>query len=97
MSGKEPRVDLTRDEDFYMQDVIFRVENQLFKVPIRYLIETSDVFRTMFELPQGEEASGGEGSSDEKPVHLEGVKSEDFKQLLKVLFARYVRILGSLL
>ena len=41
----------------------------------------------MFDL--GDD-SGGEGTTDERPIVLEGHQSEDFECLLKVLLPKYV-------
>lgn len=87
-SSNEQQLEMIKDEDYYFQDAIFRVENRLFKVPVRFLTGVSGVFRAMFELPQGDLGGRPEGTTDDNPIHLEGVKSDDFKQLLKVLFAR---------
>ncbi|PPQ85829.1 hypothetical protein CVT25_003460 [Psilocybe cyanescens] len=81
--------DIVRDEDFYLQHSIFLVENRLFKLPAVHLIEASDVFHAMFQLPQGPDLDTSiDGMTDEKPIVLEGVKSEDFKQLLRVIYSR---------
>ena len=46
----------------------------------------SDVFTTMFTLPQGNKPNA-EGTSPNNPIKLpEEIKSEDFKALLKVLY-----------
>lgn len=37
----------------------------------------------MFSLPVTEDA---EGSSDNKPIRLDGIKKEEFKRFLEVLF-----------
>jgi hypothetical protein len=39
----------------------------------------------MFTLPAGDGVQA-EGQNDEQPVVLEGVRSDDFQQLLKVLY-----------
>ncbi|OBZ75084.1 hypothetical protein A0H81_05026 [Grifola frondosa] len=72
-----------RDDTFYSNDVIFLVENVLFKVP-RNVFEESEIFRTMFSLPVPD---GGvaDGSSDEHPLHLEGIACDDFRPFLRVL------------
>jgi len=43
----------------------------------------------MFALPPPDE--GIEGQSDDRPIHLEGVKKDHFKLLLKLLYPRYHR------
>ncbi len=49
------------------------------------LEEESEVFSKMFTLPPppGEEV---EGQSDDKPIRLEGVKKEEFRSLLRLLY-----------
>jgi len=49
----------------------------------------------MFALPPTDE--GIEGQSDDRPIHLEGVKKDDFKQLLKLLYPRYHRHLFEII
>ncbi|KDQ50882.1 hypothetical protein JAAARDRAFT_141290 [Jaapia argillacea MUCL 33604] len=72
---------------YYFQDVIFLVEDQLFKVPRLYFENHSDVFRDMFRLPV-ERGVDVEGSSDENPLRLEGIKKVDFLRLLRVMYPR---------
>ncbi|KAJ7625578.1 hypothetical protein FB45DRAFT_921805 [Roridomyces roridus] len=72
-----------RHTKYYMENVIFLVENQLFKVP-RYRFENnSEIFKTAFELPVTDSA---EGQSDEDPIKLEGISSVDFERVLGVLY-----------
>jgi len=60
------------------------VEDTLFKLP-RYLFEeSSDVFRDMFQLP-APEGIPPDGSSDEQPLVLEGIRKADFRLLLEAL------------
>ncbi|CAK5282347.1 unnamed protein product [Mycena citricolor] len=67
---------------YYLEPIVFLVENTLFKVP-RYQFENkSGVFGTAFSIPSPD----GEGSSDENPVKLEGIASKDFDALLTVLY-----------
>jgi hypothetical protein len=62
-----------------------QVEGTLFKVPRQPFVRTSEVFHDMFALPIPE-ASSPEGSTDENPLFLEGVRKVDFHRLLKVIF-----------
>ncbi|KIM36762.1 hypothetical protein M413DRAFT_77829 [Hebeloma cylindrosporum] len=78
---------IIRDEDYYLQNAIFQVEDRLFKVPIRNFIQESEVFAAMFQLPQNPN-SIVEGETDGKPIRLDGIRKEDFKQLLRVMYAR---------
>jgi hypothetical protein len=60
------------------------VEDTLFKLP-RYLFEeTSEVFHDMFLLPTPEDIPC-DGSSDEQPLVLEGVREADFRMLVKAM------------
>lgn len=62
-----------------------QVENTLFRVPRYYFEQESDVFRDMFQFPVAEGAVP-DGCSDEQPLRLDGIKKEDFRQLLRVMF-----------
>ncbi|KAH7925641.1 hypothetical protein BV22DRAFT_1128872 [Leucogyrophana mollusca] len=77
-----------RDDTFYYTTVVFLVEGTLFRVPRHPFIDGSDVFRQMFQLPvpDGVEA---DGCSDGRPLRLEFIQQNDFKQLLKVLFPHH--------
>ncbi|KDQ51208.1 hypothetical protein JAAARDRAFT_199247 [Jaapia argillacea MUCL 33604] len=71
---------------YYFEDVIFLVEDQLFKVPRLYFENHSDIFRDMFQLPtQGADV---DGSSDENPLRLEGIKKKDFVRLLRIMYPK---------
>jgi hypothetical protein len=61
-----------------------QVEGCLFKVPRQPFENNSQIFRDMFGMPEIVD-SPREGSSDEHPLRLEGVKSWDFEQLLRVM------------
>jgi len=74
-----------QDHEFYFQDIIILVENRLFKVPARNFIAESEVFETMFKLPQNPNVTA-DGLSNDQPLRLEGVKSDDFRQLLRVMY-----------
>lgn len=58
------------------------MESSLFKVDRRYF-EQSEIFKTIFSLPTGDE--GAEGSSDYDPFIFEGIKTDDFRSFLSVL------------
>lgn len=42
----------------------------------------------MFKLPQNPDVVA-DGLSNDQPLRLDGVKSEDFRQLLRVMYPRY--------
>lgn len=70
--------------DFYFSLVTFRVEDRLFRVPRHAFEEESEVFRSMFSLPQGSLLV--DGMSNENPIHLPGVTVKDFACLINVLY-----------
>ncbi|KAH7909358.1 hypothetical protein BJ138DRAFT_1155473 [Hygrophoropsis aurantiaca] len=83
--GRTTEVPFVRKDDrFYFTNVVFLVESTLFRVPKHVFVNESDVFRQMFELPvpDGVEV---DGCSDERPLRLDLIKQDDFKQLLKAL------------
>ncbi|KAI0665405.1 hypothetical protein C8Q78DRAFT_986628 [Trametes maxima] len=84
--ASSPPSQLLRDETFYCQDIVFRVENVLFRVPRRPFEEDSESFRAMFSLPPPDRPSAVEGSSDACPIPLKGVTADEFRSLLRVLF-----------
>ncbi|KAJ3508820.1 hypothetical protein NLJ89_g5545 [Agrocybe chaxingu] len=86
-SGGDSRPQPVRDEDFYFQNAVILVEDVLFKIPKSYLVSESAVFETMFSLPQNQDEPV-EGETDHHPIQLEGVKHDDFKQLLSVICVR---------
>jgi len=75
------------DESYYFTDVVFLVENRLFKVPRHYFEAGSEVFRAMFQLPAPANVVP-DGRSEKQPLRLDGIEKKDFKQLLKVLYPR---------
>ncbi|KZV72004.1 hypothetical protein PENSPDRAFT_684031 [Peniophora sp. CONT] len=78
MSAEAP----IRDDLFYFHSVVFQAENRLFKVPRYGLPGDAAVFDTMFG-----QATGGAGSSDDNPIHLDAdVRATDFRSLLKAAF-----------
>jgi len=87
MSQVSQENDIEEDEFHYMVDVIFLVENRLFKAPRRYFEEDSEIFRTMFQLPIPENVVP-DGSSKENPLRLVGIEKNDFQQLLRVMYPK---------
>lgn len=61
------------------------MENELFKVPSRNFAIESEIFSDMFHLPAPTDGIH-EGSSDERPIRLDGIKKSDFILLLRVMF-----------
>lgn len=58
-------------------------------MPKLYFERDSEVFRGLFTLPNNLEVPE-DGSSDERPLRLEGLKEHDFRQLLKVMYPELV-------
>jgi len=76
-----------RHAEYYFKDIIFLVENQLFKVPRRNFAIESEIFSDMFQLPvPSEDERALDGSSDDQPLRLDGIKKSDFIQLLRAMF-----------
>ncbi|KAH6908505.1 hypothetical protein BKA70DRAFT_1280038 [Coprinopsis sp. MPI-PUGE-AT-0042] len=71
-----------RSVAYYLQNVIIDVEGCLYSIPKQALMSQSPVFEGMFA---GDNDGAGEGATDEKPIVLEGYKSNDFECLLKVM------------
>jgi len=84
--GSKPAI--KKDESFYFADIIFLVDGCLFKVPRTYFERDSEVFCSLFQLPVAQDVPI-EGSSDQKPLRLEGIKEDDFRQLLRVMYPRH--------
>ncbi|KIL66381.1 hypothetical protein M378DRAFT_23362 [Amanita muscaria Koide BX008] len=82
-----------RNAEFYSQDIVFRVEDELFKVSQHLFVQHSQVFRDMFKIPQSE-SIGPDGSSDERPLILKGIQKQDFIQLLRFLHPHFKRQAG---
>ncbi|TDL18240.1 hypothetical protein BD410DRAFT_793561 [Rickenella mellea] len=71
-----------RDEKYYVQSLVFLVEDCLFKAPRPYF-EQSEVFRDTFKLPPVDGVF--EGANDETALRLHGIKANDFRAFLSVL------------
>ncbi|KAJ7840396.1 hypothetical protein B0H14DRAFT_3696414 [Mycena olivaceomarginata] len=76
------------DNEYYHStgDSVIRIENTLFKVHKLFLTYNSAVFATLFDLPG--ETGRVEGLSDDLPIVLEGETSENFRIILKYVYAR---------
>ncbi|KAK0195869.1 hypothetical protein F5146DRAFT_308554 [Armillaria mellea] len=74
-----------RNKNFYWENSIFLVEDELFRAPRYQFIKHSDTFRAMFTLPQAD-ADTVEGNSDDKPIRLYGVNKIDFERLLNFMY-----------
>ena len=67
-----------------------QVEDELFRVPKRYFVDSSEVFSDMFLLPTGNGMQIQEGSDDGHPIELKGYDKSDFISLLKIFSPRFV-------
>jgi len=84
-------LDRNYDDYYYFPIITFWVEGTLFRVPGHHFIQQSEVFRDMFELPVSNNTLP-DGSSDEQPLRLEGVRKVDFKELLRAMFPTLIRL-----
>ena len=57
---------------------------RLFKVPRRKFEDGSEVFRDMFAMPPGNGVA--EGQTDEHPLLLESISTDEFRSLLRAMF-----------
>ncbi|KAF5332218.1 hypothetical protein D9611_008018 [Ephemerocybe angulata] len=62
--------------------LVLKVDDMLYRIPKHHLVQSSQVFRDMFDLPQGPDS---EGSTEENPIVLTGCTNEEFESLLEVL------------
>ena len=69
--------------------LLHQVEGCLYSIPKQVLASQSPVFEGMFDIG---DASVGEGTSEDKPIVLEGYRSSEFECLLKVLLPKLVRL-----
>ncbi|KAH8117107.1 hypothetical protein DFH11DRAFT_1152839 [Phellopilus nigrolimitatus] len=79
-----------RDKSYYFSLLVFKVEDCLFRVPQQGFESQSEVFKTMFTLPSGEDTEQ-DGCSDDRPLVLEGIKADDFRAFLKLLYPQFRR------
>ncbi|KIM41327.1 hypothetical protein M413DRAFT_146496 [Hebeloma cylindrosporum] len=85
---EDPSEIIRRNERFYLPDdtmVIFKVENQLYKVHRYFFIRESAVFASMFTdcPPPG---NGQDGDTDDKPIYLPSTTCCEFEALLEFLY-----------
>ncbi|KAH8797974.1 hypothetical protein DL96DRAFT_889220 [Flagelloscypha sp. PMI_526] len=88
MSSDSP---IVKNTEFFYDDLkVFRVENQLFRVPIRNLIDESEYFRDMFRdaSPVHDPETGEEGASVDHPIIIGDETASAFVLLLKWVYKR---------
>jgi len=74
--------------EFCWDTVFIKVEDEVFCVPQREFVQSSEVFAGMFLLPSGP-ATCSEGQDKEHPIVLpDGYKKDEFACLLRVLYPR---------
>ncbi|KAF8161471.1 hypothetical protein B0H34DRAFT_701061 [Crassisporium funariophilum] len=80
-----PEPEVERDDVYYFEIVVFKVENTLFKVPRIGFESEQNVFTTLFTLspPKGAQA---EGADDALPISLHGISKAHFRAFLRVLY-----------
>ncbi|KAJ7919548.1 hypothetical protein B0H13DRAFT_1988638 [Mycena leptocephala] len=87
--GPDPvrSTNVLHDNEYYHStgDSVIRIEN-IFKVHKLFLTYNSAVFTTLFDLPV--ETGHAEGLSDDLPIVLEGETAENFRIILKYVYAR---------
>ncbi|KAK2462929.1 hypothetical protein APHAL10511_005127 [Amanita phalloides] len=74
-----------RDPEFFIEIIIIRVEDRLFKIPQHVLTTNSPVFRGMLDIPIPKN-SKPDGCSEEQPLVLEGIKASEFARLLRCIY-----------
>ncbi|KAJ3538684.1 hypothetical protein NMY22_g5068 [Coprinellus aureogranulatus] len=86
MSGI-PKAHKIRHPRFFFQDgnVIFLVEETLFKIHRFFFQRDSAIFSSMFSLPIPKNERP-EGEAEDKPIILHGIKSVDFERFMSILY-----------
>ncbi|KAF8629311.1 hypothetical protein AX15_003515 [Amanita polypyramis BW_CC] len=76
-----------RNKEFYIDHtfVTIRVEDELFKLPRYTFTEHSPVFRSMLNVPTSHDHKL-DGSSDERPLILGGIKALEFVRLVRCIW-----------
>ncbi|KAJ3504028.1 hypothetical protein NLJ89_g8158 [Agrocybe chaxingu] len=76
---------LKRHSIYYLDHIIFAVEDTLFRVPrVGFEARSGSPFEAFASLQKFN--SSAEGYDDDNPVYLHGVKTEDFANLLAVMY-----------
>ncbi|KAH9927031.1 hypothetical protein B0H21DRAFT_826507 [Amylocystis lapponica] len=74
-----------KDDAYYFDYVTFLIEDTLFRVNRRNFQNDSQIFRDMYMLPVPD-TTAVDGSSDDRPLRIDGIAKADFVQLLRVMF-----------
>ncbi|KAF8190848.1 hypothetical protein BJ912DRAFT_314742 [Pholiota molesta] len=87
MQTEESEEECERDDLFYFETVVFKVENTLFRVPRSGLDVEGTIFETMFTLPSPQENDGcREGSTDKNPIILNEISKVYFRGFLRSIY-----------
>ncbi|KLO08703.1 hypothetical protein SCHPADRAFT_858756 [Schizopora paradoxa] len=72
-----------KDEEFYMKPLVIEVDEQIFNLPQRDLVEQSPVVQAILaSSPPGERL----GETEEHPLILSGMNNNEFNTFLEVLY-----------
>ncbi|KAH6885461.1 hypothetical protein BKA70DRAFT_124242 [Coprinopsis sp. MPI-PUGE-AT-0042] len=92
-SATESNQQVVRDPDYFLEVVVFQVENVLFSVPRHHFAESEGIFGTLFTLPQGDPSNEkAEGTCAEHPIVLSQDRAEDFRALMKILYPKEIPV-----
>ncbi|KAF9050394.1 hypothetical protein BJ165DRAFT_1000319 [Panaeolus papilionaceus] len=81
------KLTIRKDNLFYCENVVLKVEDTLFCVPKTGLVKSGTFFDGLFNQDASEIAiSPSQGSSDEDPIVLDGVSKDHFQDLLRLIF-----------
>ncbi|KAJ8076672.1 hypothetical protein AAF712_000306 [Marasmius tenuissimus] len=75
-----------RHSNYYIETLVFQVEDTVFRIPTRYLCEKSEILRAASEIS----ATSSEGSSDTNPIKLplpDDGNAGDFASFARVIYA----------
>ncbi|KAH8795170.1 hypothetical protein DL96DRAFT_1649251, partial [Flagelloscypha sp. PMI_526] len=83
---------IERDTEFWFEDSlkVFRVEQRLFRITIRQLVNESEYFKDLFQeaTPSRDCLKGEEGASEEFPIIIQDETASAFGTLLRWIFNR---------
>lgn len=77
-----------RNEKFYLDDIVFLVEGELYRVYSYYFFEASEQIRSLMGI-NSESSEGGAillGTCDQHPLALPGVTKYGFELLLSLIY-----------
>ncbi|KAH8810159.1 hypothetical protein DL96DRAFT_1685636 [Flagelloscypha sp. PMI_526] len=83
---------MKRHPDFFFDNLkVFLVEDTLFRVPIRKLVDESEYFKTMFDdgKPAMDSEKGEEGKTTDYPIQIRDESAENFALLMRWLYEQH--------